>query len=145
MSGETGNVDTIFFTKYVEFCEELKVVYPEATAVIDLAKALPDEEKKSRFVKYIVPKIMAPKRNPRHNPTVLLPGVLISDEKWYSFKTIGDNWLSLSKDGTWTNINIASDIRFYTTEEGLKKDSSITEILKRVRNIVGNLQEIYKL
>lgn len=87
MSGETGNVDTIFFTKYVEFCEELKVVYPEATAVIDLAKALPDEEKKARFVKYVVPKVMAPKRNPRHNPTVLLPGVLVSDEKWYTFST----------------------------------------------------------
>jgi hypothetical protein len=87
MSAETGNVEVMFLTKYVEFCEELKIVYPEATAVIDLAKALPDEEKKARFVKFIVPKVMTPKRNPKHNPGVLLPGVLLSDEKWYSFSS----------------------------------------------------------
>jgi len=87
MSEESGNVNTIFFTKYVEFCEELKVVYPEATAVLDLAKALPDEEKKARFIKYIVPKVTAAKRNPRNNPGVLLPGVLISDEKWFSLSS----------------------------------------------------------
>lgn len=85
MSGDTGNVDAIFLTKYVEFCEELKVVYPEAISVIDLAKALSDEEKKSKFIQYVVPKIMAPKRNPKHNPGILLPGVLVSDEKWYTF------------------------------------------------------------
>lgn len=87
MSGDAGNVEAMFITKYVEFCEELKIVYPEATAIIDIAKALPDEEKKSRFVKYIVPKVMTPKRNPRNNPGVLLPGVLVSDEKWFSFSS----------------------------------------------------------
>lgn len=88
MSGETANVDVMFLTKYVEFCEELKVVYPEATAIIELAKGLSDEEKKARFIKYIVPKVTAAKRNPRQNPGVLLPGVLISDEKWAEFSPV---------------------------------------------------------
>ena len=85
MSVDTGNVDTIFFTKYNEFCEELKLVYPEASAILEIAKGLSDEEKKARFVKYIVPKVMAQKKNPRNNPGALLPGFLVSDEKWFSF------------------------------------------------------------
>lgn len=85
MSSETANVDIMFLTKYVEFCEELKVVYPEATTIIDIAKALPDEEKKARFIKYIVPKVTATKRNSNQNPGVLLPGVLVSNAKWAEF------------------------------------------------------------
>ena len=85
MSSETANVDIMFLTKYVEFCEELKVVYPEATTIIDIAKALPDEEKKARFIKYIVPKVTATKRISNQNPGVLLPGVLVSNAKWAEF------------------------------------------------------------
>ncbi len=85
MSVDSGNVDTIFLTKYNEFCEELKATYPEGAAVIDLAKSLSDEEKKERFVKYVTPKILTPKRNPKHNPGCVLPGVVLSDEKWFEF------------------------------------------------------------
>lgn len=85
MSGDTGNVDAIFLTKYTEFCDQLLLAYPEGLADIELAKALSDEDKKAKFIQYVVPKIMAPKRNPKHNPGILLPGVLVSDEKWYTF------------------------------------------------------------
>jgi hypothetical protein len=84
-STDPGNVDTIFFTKYNEFCEELKGVFPEATAAIDVAKALSDEEKKAKFRQYVLPKAGNPKRNPKHNPGCVLPGVTFTDEQWYEF------------------------------------------------------------
>jgi hypothetical protein len=85
MSSETANVEGMFLTKYIEFCEELKLVYPEKAAMIDLAKELPDQEKKTRFIKYIVPKVTDAKRNPNQNPGVLLPGVLVTNAKWAEF------------------------------------------------------------
>ena len=85
MSVDAGNVEAMFLTKYNEFCEELKGVYPEGAPVIALAQALSDAEKKSRFVKYVVPKVVAPRRNPKNNPGCVLPGVVFTDEKWYDF------------------------------------------------------------
>jgi hypothetical protein len=85
MSVDAGNVEAMFLTKYNEFCEELKTAYPEGVPVIALAQALTDAEKKERFIKYVVPKITAPKRNPKHNPGCVLPGVIIADDKWFEF------------------------------------------------------------
>ena len=85
MSSDTGNVDVIFFTKYVEFCEELKGAYPEAVKDIDAAKALSDEDKKKKFQQFVLPKAGNPKRNPKQNPGCVLPGVVISDDSWHSF------------------------------------------------------------
>ena len=83
MSTDTGNLETLFFTKYNEFCDELKGTYPEAAAAIEQAKGLPDDQKKARFKEEVVPKGGNPKRKPTKNPGVLLPGVKISDEIWY--------------------------------------------------------------
>jgi len=85
MSSDVGNVDAIFFTKYNEFCEELKGAYPEGARIIDVAKSLSDEDKKAKFRQYVLPKAGNPKRNPKHNPGCVSPGVVISDETWYSF------------------------------------------------------------
>lgn len=78
-----GNIDTLFFTKYSEFCEELKGAYPEASAAIQQAQGLPDEQKKSRFKEEVVPITGNPKRKANKNPGILLPGVKISDDVWY--------------------------------------------------------------
>lgn len=83
MSSDSGNVDTIFLTKYSEFCEELKGAIPEATAAIDAAAVLPDEEKKAKFRQYVLTKGGDPKRNPKSNPGCVLPGVVIEDEQWH--------------------------------------------------------------
>jgi hypothetical protein len=77
------NLDSIFFTKYNEFCEELKGTLPEATAQINAAAALSNEDKKARFRQEVVPGAGHSKRKPNKNPGTVLPGVTISDEIWY--------------------------------------------------------------
>lgn len=76
-------LETIFFTKYGEFCEELKGTLPEATAQIAAANALTNEEKKNRFSKEVAPNAGNSKRKPNKNPGIVLPGVAIPDELWY--------------------------------------------------------------
>lgn len=82
-ASSTETLETIFFTKYGEFCEELRGTLPEATAQITAANALSNEEKKNRFRQEVAPKAGSSKRKPNKNPGTVLPGVTISDEIWY--------------------------------------------------------------
>lgn len=88
MSREVGDIDGLFFTKYDEFCEELKGAYPEAKALIDTAKALSNEEKKARFRAEVAPSGPQRKQKDTKNPKHLLPGVTISDEIWYELSEV---------------------------------------------------------
>jgi hypothetical protein len=84
-SNDSTHLDSIFFTKYNEFCEELKGAFPEATVLIEEAARLSESDKKRRFREEVVPTAGNPKRNPKVCPGPVLPGVSIPEGVWTEF------------------------------------------------------------
>jgi hypothetical protein len=76
-----GNLDSVFFTKYNEFCEELKEAYPERRDKITFAKTLTNESKLARFKAEVLPTV-TPSRDLEKCPGTVLPGVTIPDSIW---------------------------------------------------------------
>jgi hypothetical protein len=77
-----GKLDSVFFTKYNEFCEELKEAFPERRDKIIFAKTLTNESKLARFKTEVLPTAGDPKRDPEKCPGTVLPGVTIPDAIW---------------------------------------------------------------
>jgi hypothetical protein len=72
---------SIFQEKFTEFCGKLTQVLPELSAEITVAQNLPESERYKRFAQEVLPQC-SPTRDGSQNPTVLLPGVPISDTLW---------------------------------------------------------------
>jgi hypothetical protein len=77
-----GNLDSVFFTKYNEFCDELKEAFPERRDKITFAKTLTNESKLARFKAEVLPTAGTPGRDPEKCPGTVLPGVTIPDAIW---------------------------------------------------------------
>jgi len=77
-----GNLDSVFFTKYNEFCDELKEAFPERGDKISFAKTLRNEVKLSKFKAEVLPTAGNPGRDPEKCPGTVLPGVTIPDTIW---------------------------------------------------------------
>ena len=77
-----GNLDSVFFTKYNEFCDELKEAFPERRDKITFAKTLRNEVKLARFKSEVLPTAGDPNRDPEKCPGTVLPGVTIPESIW---------------------------------------------------------------
>jgi transforming growth factor-beta-induced protein len=82
-----GNLDSVFFTKYNEFCEELKEAFPERKDKITFAKTLTNESKLARFKAEVLPTV-TPNRDLEKCPGAVLPGVTIPDSAQTQAKVI---------------------------------------------------------
>jgi hypothetical protein len=74
---------SVFNDKYTEFCDKLVGVLPELVAVIQVAKALPAQERVTQFHTQVAPQC-SPTRDGKVNPCFILPGVAVSNSLWDS-------------------------------------------------------------
>lgn len=110
---------SVFSTKYSEFVEDLLGTLPEYTSQIQLAKALDDKTRLSRFQEEVrVGNTFSPDEGGEaeftKNPKMVLPGVEISDGVWAS---LSDN----SRKAIWEYVRILSICCFM--EAGFSEDS----------------------
>ena len=110
---------SVFSTKYSEFVEDLLGTLPEYTSQIQLAKALDDKTRLSRFQEEVrVGNTFSPDDGGEaeftKNPKMVLPGVEISDGVWAS---LSDN----SRKAIWEYVRILSICCFM--EAGFSEDS----------------------
>jgi hypothetical protein len=110
---------SVFSTKYSEFVEDLLGTLPEYTSQIQLAKALDDKTRLSRFQEEVrVGNTFSGDDGGEaeftKNPKMVLPGVEISDEVWAS---LSDN----SRKAIWEYVRILSICCFM--EAGFSDDS----------------------
>ena len=110
---------SVFSTKYSEFVEDLLGTLPEYTSQIQLAKALDDKTRLSRFQEEVrVGNTFSGDDGGEaeftKNPKMVLPGVEISDEVWAS---LSDN----SRKAIWEYVRILSICCFM--EAGFSEDS----------------------
>lgn len=110
---------SVFSTKYSEFVEDLLGTLPEYTSQIQLAKALDDKTRLSRFQEEVrVRNTFSPDDGGEaefiKNPKIVLPGVEISDGVWAS---LSDN----SRKAIWEYVRILSICCFM--EAGFSEDS----------------------
>jgi hypothetical protein len=82
---EEKSLDSIFNTKYTEFCDDLLGAYPEREGQIRQARALTEEERIQRFRTEVLPNAGRPTRDPLVNPGTVLPGVTIENPHWETF------------------------------------------------------------
>ena len=110
---------SVFSTKYSEFVEDLLGTLPEYTSQIQLAKALDDKTRLTRFQEEVrVGNTFGSDDGGEaeftKNPKMVLPGVEISDEVWAS---LSDN----SRKAIWEYVRILSICCFM--EAGFSEDS----------------------
>ena len=107
---------SVFSTKYTEFAEDLLGTLPEYTSQIQLAKALDDKTRLSRFQEEVKVgnTFSGDEVEFTKNPKMALPGVEISDEVWAS---LSDN----SRKAIWEYVRILSICCFM--EAGFSEDS----------------------
>jgi hypothetical protein len=110
---------SVFSTKYSEFVEDLLGTLPEYTSQIQLAKALDDKTRLSRFQEEVrVGNTFTGddggEAEFNKNPKMVLPGVEISDAVWES---LSDN----SRKAIWEYVRILSICCFM--EAGFSEDS----------------------
>jgi len=79
------SMEGIFNTKYTEFCDELLGAYPEKKNEIVVARALSESERIQRFREEVLPVSGKPMRDPKANPGLVLPGVMIEAKDWDEF------------------------------------------------------------
>lgn len=116
---EATEEKSVFSTKYSEFVEDLLGTLPEYTSQIQLAKALNDKTRLSRFQEEVrVGNTFSADDGGEaeftKNPKMVLPGVEVSDEVWAS---LSDN----SRKAIWEYIRILSICCFM--EAGFSEDS----------------------
>lgn len=80
----SSDLDSIFNSKYDEFIANLRDVFPEVVAQLDIATALSGEERVKAFKEQVVPMAGNPGRNHATNPGTVLPGVVLTDDMWSS-------------------------------------------------------------
>ena len=118
-TAEATEEKSVFSTKYNEFVEDLLGTLPEYTSQIQLAKALDDKTRLSRFQEEVrVGNTFSPDDGGEaeftKNPKMVLPGVEISDGVWAS---LSDN----SRKAIWEYVRILSICCFM--EAGFSEDS----------------------
>jgi hypothetical protein len=118
-TAEATEEKSVFSTKYSEFVEDLLGTLPEYTSQIQLAKALDDKTRLSRFQEEVrVGNTFSGDDGGEteftKNPKMVLPGVEISDEVWAS---LSDN----SRKAIWEYVRILSICCFM--EAGFSEDS----------------------
>jgi len=118
-TAEATEEKSVFSTKYSEFVEDLLGTLPEYTSQIQLAKALDDKTRLSRFQEEVrVGNTFSGDENSEaeftKNPKMVLPGVEISDEVWAS---LSNN----SRKAIWEYVRILSICCFM--EAGFSEDS----------------------
>lgn len=92
----------MFQKKYNEFAEDLLGALPEYTADIQVAKALQEAERLTRFQAEVkVGHTMGAEEDPAKNPGAVLPGVVIADAVWAS---LSEN----SQKAIWEHVRILS-------------------------------------
>lgn len=79
----TESMESIFYTNYDKFAQEIEEVLPELTTQARAARALSSEEKKERFRREVLPHCGA-RRDPVVAPSVLLPGIPLTPALWES-------------------------------------------------------------
>lgn len=82
----TESLDSIFFTNYDKFAQEIEEVLPELTSQARAARQLSNDEKKARFRAEVLPHC-GPRRDPSVCPPVLLPGIPFTPPMWESIST----------------------------------------------------------
>ena len=80
----TAPLEGIFQAKYEEFASSLLEIYPELTTEIKASIALSKEDRVAAYKAKILPVGGRPAKPPTECPGEVLPGVLISEEKWNS-------------------------------------------------------------
>jgi len=118
-TAEATQEKSVFSTKYSEFVEDLLGTLPEYTSQIQLAKALDDKTRLSRFQEEVrVGNTFSGDDGGEaeftKNPKMVLPGVEISDAVWAS---LSDN----SHKAIWEYVRILSICCFM--EAGFSEDS----------------------
>jgi hypothetical protein len=147
----TGNLQSIFETKYTEFCEKLAAVLPEFSVQITAATELSAENRLSEFAEKVLPGC-APSRDASKNPGTVLPGVTISDELWNSLsegtqKAIQEYLTLLSMCSLTSNFSFdasGSEFKEWTDEflnTWREKMNSIDfeSISKKIADMMGGL------
>jgi uncharacterized membrane-anchored protein YhcB (DUF1043 family) len=79
----TESIESIFYTNYDKFAQEIEEVLPELTVQARASRALSAEEKKERFRREVLPHCGA-RRDPSVMPPTLLPGIPITQDMWAS-------------------------------------------------------------
>lgn len=79
----TESIESIFYTNYDKFAQEIEEVLPELTPNVRAARALSAEEKKERFRREVLPHCGA-RRDPAAMPPMLLPGTPLTQDVWNS-------------------------------------------------------------
>ena len=116
---EATEEKSVFSTKYSEFVEDLLGTLPEYTSQIQVAKALDDKTRLSRFQEEVrVGNTFSADDGGEaeftKNPKMVLPGVEVSDNVWAS---LSDN----SRKAIWEYVRILSICCFM--EAGFSEDS----------------------
>lgn len=76
-----NTLTSVFQEKFTEFATELAATLPELRTQIAAAVALPEADRKSRWVSEVLP-CCGPTRDHKANPGLVLPGVTIPNELW---------------------------------------------------------------
>lgn len=104
MTDTQQEADSVFQKKYNEFADDLMGALPEYAPQIALARALSPNVRLERFqveVKFSNTMSGGNAEEFEHNPTIVLPGVVISDSVWAS---LSDN----TKKAIWEYVRILS-------------------------------------
>lgn len=84
MSAAATPLDSIFNSKYDEFLTNIREVFPELSAQLDVAATLTAEQRIAEFRTQVLPVAGNYKRDVSTNPGVVLPGVILTDDLWAS-------------------------------------------------------------
>jgi hypothetical protein len=111
-----SSTPSVFQTKYNEFVDDLRGALPEYTAQIEAAFALHPSDRLKRFQEEVKVGSTLDGNSEDHgkNPTIILPGIVISDAIW---KSLSDQ----TKKAIWEHVRILSICCFM--EAGFSEDS----------------------
>lgn len=125
MSASKQTEESIFQSKYDEFCDDLAACLPEFEAQIAAAKALTAEQRLARFSAEVLPHA-APNRNPAVCPATVLPGVNITESIWAELsdqtKSAIHEYLSLLAISCLFETGKGKDSPFFSQADGWMDD-----------------------
>lgn len=125
MSASKPVEESIFQSKYDEFCNDLAAVVPEFEAQIAAAKALTAEQRLARFSEEVLPHA-APNRDSKLCPAMVLPGVSITAAIWAELsdqtKSAIHEYLSLLAISCLFETGKGKDSPFFSQADGWMDD-----------------------
>lgn len=136
MEKSTATETSVFQTKYNEFVDDLLAALPEYTAQLQVAKALDDKARLSRFqeeVKIVNTFGNSTDTDNTRNPGRVLPGVEISDAVW---ATLSEN----TRKAIWEYVHILSICCFM--EAGFSEGSKPTWMDDAMKDMKEKLESV---